>query len=401
MLDEKISLDEIKHKLNNKSRVSLDNSEDIIKSILAGFGRKELLQNYSPETEDDFLGIPQGEVKTKSTKEEIINFYYKNKFIQKVDLELTYRCNFNCRHCYNVSDFKNELSLSQWKNVMDQLAEMGCIDLAFTGGEVFVRKDFLELMEYACKKEFSIRIKTNGFSVTREIAAFLSSCRPYLLDVEISLYGTTSKTFDWFVQRPGAFENVCNAMRYLRENRVTVIGKYLIMKQNLAELESLRSFIEDLDIKVKVSSGSMIPRVDGDKSTLDYMISPDEQRFLLDQMIKHSIPLPQKVQCDPAKTRCSISPNGNVCSCEWLADISFGNIKENSLSEIWLNSPAIKKFRAMNSGYPEECRDCSFSEYCGRCPARSYLETGNPAGKSPISCSIAQMCSELVEGSEV
>lgn len=397
MLDGSNSLDDIKMRLYNKYNDSIYNLEEAIGNIISGFSEKELLKTNHPKSQIDEHINQQTSAKSKSTRVEIIEFYFKNYFIRKVDLELTYRCNFKCRHCYNIADYKNELSTAEWKNVMDQLADMGCLDLAFTGGEVFVRKDFLELLEYACKKEFSIRIKTNGSLITKEIAEILGSCKPYLLDVEISLYGTTSNTFDWFVQRSNAFDKICNAMRYLRENKITVYGKYLIMKQNFSELTSLRSFIKDHDIQVKISSGSMIPRVDGDKSTLDYMISTDEQRLLIEQYSKQSISLPSKVQCDPAKTRCSISPNGNVCSCEWLSDIPFGNIRKETLSEIWLNSPEIIKFRDANSADPEECKDCSFSEYCGRCPARAYLETGNLAGKSPISCNIAQMCSELVE----
>ena len=399
LLDGQNSIQEIKEQISI-SHPDI-NVEDTVTRTLQSFVDRDLLtlESALPEVENPVL--PKEGVNNKSLFAEIQKSYSDNKFIQKVDLELTYRCNLNCRHCYNTPAFQQELSTEEWKNAMDQLADMGCIDLAFTGGEVFVRKDFMELLEYACKKEFSIRLKTNGTLITKEIARQLSQAKPYLVDVEISMYGTTAATHDWFVQKEGRFDRIKESVKYLRDEDVFVVGKYLVMKQNFAETFAIPQLIKDWGIRLVISGGSMIPRVDKDKSTLDYMISDDEQRTLIEAFIKNSVSLPSPTNCNPAISRSAITPNGDVTSCEWLSDISFGNLRDASLKDIWLDSSAINQFRSHQYAVSEECRDCTVSQYCGRCPARAYLETGDPGGKSPISCKIAQICTEVVNGAAI
>ena len=64
-----------------------------------------------------------------------------------MDLAITYRCNNDCAHCYNARerDFP-ELTTDQWKNILDQLWELGVPHIVFTGGEATLRNDLPELI---------------------------------------------------------------------------------------------------------------------------------------------------------------------------------------------------------------------------------------------------------------
>src|SRR5208282_2598438 len=66
-----------------------------------------------------------------------------------VHIDVTYRCNERCVHCYLDHDDHGEMTTAEIKGVLDQLAEAGVFFLTFSGGEVFMRRDFLELVEYA------------------------------------------------------------------------------------------------------------------------------------------------------------------------------------------------------------------------------------------------------------
>ncbi|MGC9469022.1 MAG: radical SAM protein, partial [Anaerolineae bacterium] len=65
-------------------------------------------------------------------------------------LELTFRCNLRCKHCYldGVHDGipgQEELTTEEWYDLLDQMADMGTLWLLMTGGEPFVRPDFLDI----------------------------------------------------------------------------------------------------------------------------------------------------------------------------------------------------------------------------------------------------------------
>jgi len=92
-------------------------------------------------------------------------------------LELTYRCNEQCVHCYCVVEHgkeaeaaKRELTYEEIVRVLDQLAELGCLYVTFSGGEVLVRRDFFDIVEHARRRGFVYRVYTNGIGLTEERA---------------------------------------------------------------------------------------------------------------------------------------------------------------------------------------------------------------------------------------
>ena len=111
----------------------------------------------------------------------------------EVSIEVTRRCPLECRHCYNnlpMSDKvarQSELSLEEYRRLLDELAAEGCLWILFTGGEIFARADFLDIYAYAKSKGFLITLFTNGTMVTERVADFLVEYPPFA--VEITLYG--------------------------------------------------------------------------------------------------------------------------------------------------------------------------------------------------------------------
>jgi MoaA/NifB/PqqE/SkfB family radical SAM enzyme len=115
-------------------------------------------------------------------------------------MELTFRCNLQCAHCYcnlplNDQDAINkELSTEKVCDILDQIADAGCLWLLLTGGEPLVRRDFLEIYTYAKKKGFMISLFTNGTLLTEKMADYLAEYPPFIL--EITLYGVTKETYE-------------------------------------------------------------------------------------------------------------------------------------------------------------------------------------------------------------
>ena len=106
-------------------------------------------------------------------------------FPLRVMFELTYRCNFHCQHCYVPQDYrdkKGELETREVFDILDQLKDIGCFYLGFTGGEPFVRGDIMDILWYAKRRGFEVIIYTNGSLIDERIACELADLRPNKVD---------------------------------------------------------------------------------------------------------------------------------------------------------------------------------------------------------------------------
>ena len=103
--------------------------------------------------------------------------------------DLTYQCNLNCIHCYVVREDRPELSTSEIKDILGQLAQVGTLYLTFSGGEIFTREDFFQIAEYARKLHFALRLMTNGTLIDEQVADRVAALYPD--QVSVSIYSTT------------------------------------------------------------------------------------------------------------------------------------------------------------------------------------------------------------------
>ena len=79
-----------------------------------------------------------------------------------VQLDLTYRCNERCVHCYLDHDDHGEMTTAEIKHLLDEMADAGVFILTLSGGEIFLRKDFFEILEHARRLMFCVKLKTNA-----------------------------------------------------------------------------------------------------------------------------------------------------------------------------------------------------------------------------------------------
>src|SRR5207245_1994979 len=82
-----------------------------------------------------------------------------------VHLDVSYRCNERCVHCYLDHDDHGEMTLAEMRDVLDQMAEAGVFFLTISGGEVLMRMDFFDILAHARARMFSVKLKTNAFMI--------------------------------------------------------------------------------------------------------------------------------------------------------------------------------------------------------------------------------------------
>ncbi len=308
-----------------------------------------------------------------------------------VHWELTYRCNLKCSHCYCLHhDEKEEFTLTEIKSVIDKLAGMQSLYITFSGGEIFVRKDFFAIARYARIKGFALRLLTNGTSITGRVADDIKQIHP--LSVEMSLYASNPGLHDNITGVRGSFEKTVEAFRLLRERGVRATVKSLLMRQNANQLGGLRKLSHELGAGL-VYDFIVIPGDDGTKDPLSFRVDEKEipEIFREDEDAVSFEPL-QKVDddtfmCSAGLNNISISPYGDVSPCVGMKERA-GNLREQSLEEI-TNSEVLHKVRSTKFSDLWACRECRIAPYCRRCPGLAAAEDGDYLGPSTAACRMA------------
>ncbi len=285
-----------------------------------------------------------------------------------VSLELTARCNLDCIHCYHVRALEPELNTGEVKSVLDQLADLGAMDLTFTGGEPFTRSDFPELYRHAIRERgFSLKIFSNLTLLDASLADVLASLP--LNRVETTLLGADSETHDSITGRPGSFESLMRGIALLRERNVAISAKTLLIQPNYSQLSAMYRLAENLGIPFRHDDGVFVGS-DGNRRPLALRISGQAMRRNRKKLGYRSNGKGPG-SCNAAKSVMSISPDGSVYPCGPFP-VPAGNIRRESLAEIWRNSPLMRRVRAFKASDYRVCAGCIYEHACVGCIAMGH-----------------------------
>ena len=161
-------------------------------------------------------------------------------FLSSIAFDITYKCNFRCRHCYNSSGEHDleccEISDEEFLKVAEDIVKISPSQVCVCGGEPLMKKDLLCKVAKTIRQNPSIRVNTvtNGYMMTPEIARELKEAGFY--SVQISLDGSTKESHEWLRNHDGSFERAKNAIRYLRDAGLSPGVACCPTKRNLDEI---------------------------------------------------------------------------------------------------------------------------------------------------------------------
>jgi radical SAM protein with 4Fe4S-binding SPASM domain len=299
-------------------------------------------------------------------------------------LELTYRCNLRCSHCYVDIKDTEELTAEAWKGVIDQMKAEGTIYLLITGGEIMLRDDFLEIATYARRSGFILGFLTNCTLVTPDLAREIADLKPF--SIATNLYVATASTHDAITRVPGSYAKTLHGIKLLVECGLTPLVQTLAMKSNLAELPRIKSLVASLGARSSIDTGIVPTRSGAD--------SPFQHEPSVEEMMKcgwrPDAPAADQCQarslCKAGKGMCSVSPGGDVFPC-LMFPLKLGNLKQSKFETIWRLEPCaeLRYLRSMRRT-DLACATCYLAAYCQRCTGVAYLESGHPDAPSPSAC---------------
>lgn len=323
--------------------------------------------------------------------------------------ELTFKCDFHCRHCYtdcyNKPDYaKTELGLEKVKSIIDKIYDAGIIWLCFTGGDPLVRKDFLHIYRYAKKKGFIVTIFTNGYSMDKRIAGELKDNPPFV--VEITLNAASREVYEKISRKHGSFSKTMQGIDLILSSKIPLKIKTQVTKDNLAALPKTEQFIRSLGQEFRPSF-DLFPRLNGDLAPCSLRVAPKEIFRLSAKMTDKSEEGCLRV-ADLSRTntkqwslfRCAIGsgdglhvdPRGNSFACNLIRTPAF-NLLKFGVKEAINKSLSLIRNRQFKTD--SKCKDCSFLYSCRLCPGRAYLETKNLEAPLDHYCELAQLCLRL------
>ena len=324
-------------------------------------------------------------------------------------IEVTQRCNNQCLHCYNnlsAGDPKArdaELSFDEYRRIIDELVDAGCLWLLFTGGEIFIRKDFFDIYTYARQKGLLITLFTNGTLVTSDIADELAQKPPFY--IEITIYGHTQKTYESITKIPGSYERCINGINLLLERNLPLKLKTMALTCNQHEIYEMKRFAEER-FGLEFKFDAMInPRLDCSQSPLEVRLTPAEVvelDFLHPERAAewkqfanqfnhadiHSDTADNLYVCGAGINSFAIDPYGRLSVCILSSAHSY-NLRKGSFKEGWHNFLAAQ--RQKKASRQTKCTTCRLKSMCGMCPANSELECSDQEAPVDYLCQVAHL----------
>ena len=182
-----------------------------------------------------------------------------------VHLDVTYRCNERCEHCYLEHDDRGEMTTVEIKSVLQHLARAGVFFLTISGGEPLVRQDCFEIIEYARALRFNVKLKTNAILIREKQAKRLRALG--VEQIQISVYSHRPEVHDGITKVRGSLVRTLAAIRLLRLHGLKVTIANVLMKNNFQDSDGVRALAHDLDAHYSLDP-TITPMIDGNGSVL-------------------------------------------------------------------------------------------------------------------------------------
>jgi radical SAM protein with 4Fe4S-binding SPASM domain len=311
-----------------------------------------------------------------------------------VHLDVTYRCNERCVHCYLDHEDHGEMTTIEIKDLLDQLANAGVFFLTLSGGEILLRKDFFEILAYARELTFCVKLKSNAIMIGEGEAQHIRSLG--VESVQVSIYSHRPEVHDAITKVKGSLKRSLHAIRFLRSYGLKVIIANVLMVQNRQDYPGVRALAAEIGVDCTLDP-TITPKMDGDRSVLNLNVdrSALAQVFRDQSFVGNAAefcatsPKPdgaelESLPCSAGHTSCYISPYGDVYPCVQFP-LPSGNIRSRRFIDIWQNSTQLNEVRSIRLLDLPSCSKCVHGSSCTRCPGLAYME-GNMRGPSIQDC---------------
>jgi MoaA/NifB/PqqE/SkfB family radical SAM enzyme len=332
-------------------------------------------------------------------------------------LDLTYRCNYRCVHCYagpagaNGTERRAELEAPRVLDLLSQACELGCLHLTLSGGEPLLRTDFRDIYVGAKQLGLILTVFTNASLITMEHLDLFSDYRPHKVD--ISFYGASEAVYERITGVPGSYRRALWGVERLVERGIPVALKTMVLRDNLAEVSSIEKLADRLGVGFRLDP-LITPRLDSDLAPLAQRVDPAEAVRLEVASEARRLDMVGLVErmrlfglealanggrtyvCGAGMSGFHLDPGGMLRGCVMSREFAY-NTDTVGFQKAWrMLTQAFD--RATWSG-GEGCAGCRNVVLCGYCPGLFALEHASPSRPPQYVCSLGKHRREAVDRS--
>lgn len=321
----------------------------------------------------------------------------------KLTIVLTEGCNHTCDYCFKSCNYerKKEVDLEKWRDVIEQAGEIGVQQITFSGGEPFLYKGLLSLIELCSAKGIYTKISTNGTYLGEDAIRKLHDAGAEY--IHLSLPAVTDSLYDMVTGSRGDLERVKAAVRLLKRYGFYIRVKMVLTPNNVDEVEQLIDYCahENVDfihlapfiLTTSSREGKALIPAEESLVRIKDLCSRKKEEYKIISIGEPPIGSlkwsgPQDIsKCGGIKDRLTILSNGDITFCEALADKSefiLGNVYDDSLKEIWNSDKPDKVTSIENRNLDRYCRECEYLDKCQTgCFVFSNIQSGDPWAIDP------------------
>lgn len=363
------------------------------------------------------ISVSSEEISFANSDAELLYFEAVKKpgIATSVMMELTYRCSEKCIHCYNPGATRNskeksyreipdELSLEDYKRIIDELYDNGIVRVCLTGGDPFSNPNAWNIIEYLYNKGIAIDVFTNG-QLVHNNADKLASYYPRI--VGVSVYSDDPSIHDSITGVKGSWEKSIHFISGLSDKAVPMNIKCCIMQPNVKTYRGIIALAQkygaqpQFEVNIRESN-------DGDWCVKNLRLTENQlQVILMDENLPYSLPsdlYDYKIRkCDLDRNTCmigvddfSITPSGNIQPCVAFP-LVFGNLKEKTWNQIMNDNETLKEWLQCTMREYDKCGTYAYCSCCKPCAGLNYIEHGNYRKAAETSCYMAKIRYELLE----
>jgi radical SAM protein with 4Fe4S-binding SPASM domain len=325
------------------------------------------------------------------------------------------RCHLKCAHCYETAETHppqedGGLSLAEYERVFTDLKALGVMGLTLTGGEIFLRRDCLDIVALARRLRFGVILYTSGTLLDEDKA---DRIRDLLVsEVHISLYSHDADVHDAFTGVPRSHERTMRGLRLLQERGVRTVVKSNVMTFNVEHLDEMIALATSVGADYQFDP-TVKPKMNGDRSPLLFAVPPEQLKRLIYMRPEFfsafrrnepgsyctgekSFLDDDSVMCGAARGVVSIGADGSVSACGFFPS-SAGNVRSQPLADLWFGSDHMDMVRSTRMGEMTTCKSCDVKSTCSPCMAYAELEHGDHTGCATSSRQAAEAIRLLAE----
>lgn len=328
------------------------------------------------------------------------DFFENYKIPCELHIDLTSACTERCVHCY-IPEYANRfLDFEMVRKALDEFKALGGLSVHLSGGECMMHPDFDRIVRYCKEQNINMIILSNLTLCDENKIALLKEVDPQFINV--SLYSMNPEQHDAVTRVPGSWQRTMEAILKCETAGIHIRLAAPVLKENKEGYGALVQFAREHHMHL-IPDVDIFPQCNHDDSNMEHALSAEELREFLEEnrnffvgliQGRTEIPAPEAKVCDVGRARICLDSQGHYYPCDGSHGLVLGDIRKNSLSEVW-NGEKFNALRALKNRDFPSCVACENRLHCKVCPAHNFNATGDILRHSPQKCALAAVKCKL------